>query len=80
MTKGVKRMATSDYSQDFRVMSVNEYSDTHVSVNLIQTSVNNPVPPGVPAGPNGSLNLVVEKDDARSIFPGDTYTVSLSKK
>lgn len=80
MTKGVKKMATADLTRDYRVSGITEFGADHVSINFQQASESpGATTPGYAPGPNGNIALVLSRDDARGIFPGDTYTVSFTK-
>lgn len=71
-------MATTstDLTYDFRVGSIGVTGDDRINVTLIQ--MNDGVSNVVTA--NGSTTLVVDKETARTIFPGDVYTMTLVKK
>lgn len=78
-------MAKADLEYEYVVASLSVFGEDSVSVNFVQNREEplEAAPPTgtfVPAPPVQNVGIVLSKDDARGIFPGDTYTVSFTKK
>lgn len=76
-------MAKSELSYEYVVSTISVYGQDGVTVSFTQR--NDAVGPGVygtaPAPPPpASINLVLSREEASGVFPGDTYTVSFTKK
>lgn len=71
---------SEELSFDFKVNNITMIGAEEVSVSFtLPAPLQGGLPPAGLVSPS-STNLVLNKEDARGIFPGDVYTVTFKKK